>query len=135
MKRKLNGFTLVEMLAVIIIIGLVAAFVGPRVFGEGDNARARLAKTQLVDVASKLELFKLDIGRYPTASEGIKSLVSNPGGINNWNGPYLQEAQIKDPWGTEIVYTTPGKSGPFELKSLGADLKEGGEGRDRDITL
>lgn len=135
MKRRLKGFTLVEMLAVIIIIGLVAAFVGPRVFGEGDNARARLAKTQLIDIASKLELFKLDTGRYPNASEGIKALVTNPGSISNWNGPYLQEAQAKDPWGTDIVYTVPGKNGPFELKSLGADRKEGGEGRDSDITL
>ena len=135
MKKQNAGFTLVEMIAVIIIIGLVAAFVGPRIFGQGDEARSRLAKAQISDIAGKMELFKLDVGRYPNGGEGLRALIANPGGLNNWNGPYAQEPQIKDPWGNDFVYTVPGKSGPFEIKSLGADAKEGGEGANRDVTL
>lgn len=135
MKRSNSGFTLVEMIAVIIIIGLVAAFVGPRIFNQGDAARSKLARTAISDISSRMELFKLDVGRYPNSSEGLRALVANPGGINNWGGPYAQESQIKDPWGNDFQYTVPGKSGPFEIKSLGADGREGGEGANADVTL
>ncbi|MBL8515962.1 MAG: type II secretion system major pseudopilin GspG [Betaproteobacteria bacterium] len=135
MKRHASGFTLVEMIAVIIIIGLVAAFVGPRIFGQGDEARSRLAKAQISDIAGKMELFKLDVGRYPSSAEGLRALVANPGGVNNWNGPYAKEEQIKDPWGNDFKYSVPGKAGPFDITSLGADGKEGGEGPNRDVSL
>jgi len=137
LKKRLQrerGFTLMEMIAVIIVIGLVAAFVAPRIIGQSDVARARLAVTGISDLGGKLELFKLDAGRYPNTSEGLKALVTNPGSTTNWNGPYANEAQIKDPWGNPYTYTSPGQKGPYEIKSLGADGKEGGEGPDKDIT-
>jgi general secretion pathway protein G len=129
-----SGFTLMEMIAVIIVIGLVAAFVGPRLFGQSDAARARLAVAQISDLGGKLELYKLDVGRYPNTSEGLKALTANPGNVNNWNGPYANEQQIKDPWGNAFGYTSPGQKGPYEIKSLGADGRDGGEGADKDVT-
>jgi general secretion pathway protein G len=129
-----RGFTLIEMIAVIIIIGLIAAFVAPKVIGQGDNARAKLATAAIADLGGKLELFKLEVGRYPNTSEGLKALVSNPGSLSNWGGPYAKDSEIKDPWGNDFAYTSPGQKGPYEIKSLGADGKEGGEGPNRDVT-
>ena len=133
--RKSAGFTLIEIIVVIVILGGLAAFLIPKVVGQGDEAKSRLAKTVMQEISGKMELFKLDIGRYPNANEGIKALVANPGGLNNWNGPYLREEQSKDPWNNDFIFTVPGKNGPFEIKSLGADGKEGGEGPNRDVTL
>ena len=135
MQRRAAGFTLIEIIVVIVIIGGLAAFLIPKVVGQGDEAKSRLAKTMMQEISGKLELFKLDVGRYPNSGEGIKALVANPGGLSNWNGPYLREEQAKDPWNNEFIFTVPGKSGPFEIKSLGADGKEGGEGPNRDVTL
>lgn len=135
MQRRSAGFTLIEIIVVIVIIGGLAAYLIPKVVGQGDEAKSRLAKTMMQEISGKLELFKLDVGRYPNSAEGIKALVANPGGLSNWNGPYLREEQAKDPWNNEFIFTVPGKSGPFEIKSLGADGKEGGEGPNRDVTL
>lgn len=135
MKKREAGFTLIEIIVVIVIIGGLAAFLIPKVVGQGDEAKSRLAKTMMQEISGKLELFKLDVGRYPNSAEGIKALVANPGGLNNWNGPYLREEQAKDPWHNEFIFTVPGRSGPFDIKSLGADGKEGGEGPNRDVTL
>lgn len=135
MQRRAAGFTLIEIIVVIVIIGGLAAFLIPKVVGQGDEAKSRLAKTMMQEISGKLELFKLDVGRYPNSGEGIKALVANPGGLSNWNGPYLREEQAKDPWNNEFIFTVPGKSGPFDIKSLGADGKEGGEGPNRDVTL
>lgn len=135
MQQRAAGFTLIEIIVVIVIIGGLAAFLIPKVVGQGDEAKSRLAKTMMQEISGKLELFKLDVGRYPNSGEGIKALVSNPGGLSNWNGPYLREEQAKDPWNNEFIFTVPGKTGPFEIKSLGADGKEGGEGPNRDVTL
>jgi general secretion pathway protein G len=134
-RKSAAGFTLIEIIVVIVIIGSLAAFLIPRIYGQSDDAKARLAKTMMLEIAGKMELFKLDVGRYPNSGEGIKALVANPGGLNNWNGPYLREEQSKDPWNNEFIFTAPGKSGPFEIKSLGADGKEGGEGPNRDVSL
>ncbi len=130
-----SGFTLIEILVVITIIGAVMAFAANRIFGQGDEAKSRLAKAQLSEMGGKLDLFKLDVGRYPTTSEGLKALLQNPGGMTNWNGPYVnKEEQIKDPWSRDFVYTSPGQHGAYDLVSLGADGKVGGEGPNRDVS-
>ena len=130
-----RGFSLIEILVVITIIGAVMAFAASKIFGQGDEAKSRLAKAQIAELGGKLDLLKLDVGRYPTTSEGLKALMQNPGGMNNWTGPYVQrEEQIKDPWLREFMYTSPGKNGPYDLVSLGADGQVGGEGGNRDVS-
>jgi general secretion pathway protein G len=133
-KRASRGFTLMELLAVIVIIGVLAATIGSRFLGQTEKAKAGAARTEMGQMVQSLDLFKLEIGRYPTAQEGLDALLKNPGGLNNWNGPYLRKDNIKDPWNNDYKYTSPGPNNtPFELKSLGADGKEGGEGENADI--
>jgi len=129
-----RGFTLIEILVVITIIGLILGFAATRVFEQGDVAKARLVKSQFADLGGKLDLYKLDVGKYPTSSEGLKALVANPGNVNNWNGPYVKEEQLKDPWNNDFVYASPGQKGAYDIKSLGADGRDGGDGPNRDIT-
>jgi len=129
-----NGFTLIEILVVITIIGVILGFAATQIFGQSDEARARLIPSYMAVIGGKLDLYKLDVGKYPTSSEGLKALIQNPGSVSNWNGPYLQEKQLKDPWNNDFLYASPGQKGPYELKSLGADGKDGGEGPNRDVT-
>jgi general secretion pathway protein G len=133
-KRNQAGFTLLEIMAVIIIIGVLGAVILPNVIGQGEKAKVSAAKTDMAQISSELDLFKLEIGRYPTQQEGLEALLKNPGGIANWNGPYTKKKEMKDPWTNEYKYQTPGSNNsPFEIKSLGADGKEGGEGPNADI--
>ncbi len=129
-----KGFTLMELLAVIVIIGVLAATIGSRFLGQTEKAKAGAARTEMGQMVQSLDLFKLEIGRYPSSQEGLEALLKNPGGLSNWNGPYLRKDNIKDPWSNDYKYTVPGPNNtPFELKSLGADGKEGGEGENADI--
>ncbi|MBL8308881.1 MAG: type II secretion system major pseudopilin GspG [Burkholderiales bacterium] len=129
-----RGFTLMELLAVIIIIGVLAATVGGRFLGQTESAKAGVAKTEMGQIVQALDLFKLETGRYPAAQEGLEALIKNPGNVPNWNGPYFKKDNIKDPWGNDYKYTNPGPNNtPFEIKSLGADGKEGGDGPNADI--
>lgn len=133
-KHRNSGFTLLEIMAVIIIIGILGAVILPNVVGQGEKAKASAAKTDLAQVSTELDLFKLEIGRYPSSQEGLEALLKNPGGVNNWNGPYTKKKEMKDPWNNDYKYSSPGANGqPFEVKSLGADGKEGGEGPNADI--
>lgn len=127
------GFTLVEMLVVITIIGMIMALVGPRVLNYLSESKAKAAKIQIESFSSALDLYYLDLGRYPTSNEGLTGLTrsNNQAG---WNGPYLRGGLVpNDPWGHVYVYRSPGASAPYEIISLGSDGQEGGSGTAADI--
>jgi len=133
-RKRAAGFTLIELMVVLVILGLLAALVAPRVLNRLSQSKVKIAKTQIEMLSSALDQFKLDVGRYPTTEEGLKALIENPG-IPNWNGPYLKKKRIpKDPWGRDFIYKCPGEHGEYDLYSLGADGKPGGEGENVDIT-
>jgi general secretion pathway protein G len=126
-RRKQDGFTLIELLVVIIILGLLSALVAPKFFGKVDKAKLKTAKTQIELFGSALDEFRLDNNRYPTTAEGLESLRTKPGGLANWDGPYLPKQIPQDPWGRPYVYTSPGEHGPYDLLSYGPDGAAGGE--------
>jgi general secretion pathway protein G len=132
--RGESGFTLVEMLVVIAIIGLVMGLVGPRVLNYLGEAKVKSAKLQIESFGGALDLFYLDVGRYPSASEGLTALVERPANAPVWNGPYLKNASVPaDPWGHLYIYRVPGEKGPYQIVSLGSDGQEGGTGTAADI--
>src|ERR1700692_2273598 len=136
--RSLNhgerGFTLVEILVVITIIGLIMAIVGPRVLNYLSESKVKAARIQLESFSSTLDLFYLDTGRYPSTSEGLAALTQRPPGTNTWNGPYLKGSLVpNDPWGHPSVSRSPGEHGPYDIVSYGADGQEGGTGLAADI--
>jgi general secretion pathway protein G len=132
--RAHHGFTLLELVMVLVIIGVILAMVGPRVFTNLGRANSEVAKTKIEQIGGQLELFKLDTGRYPSTQEGLNSLLSAPSGLANWNGPYIRDQKmLKDAWSRDFVYRSPGEKDAYDLLSLGADGKEGGEGENRDI--
>jgi general secretion pathway protein G len=132
--RGERGFTLVEILVVITIIGLIMGLVGPRVLNYLTESKAKAAKIQIESFSSALDLFFLDNGRYPSSSEGLTALVQRPGSTMSWNGPYLKGAVVpNDPWGNAYVYRSPGQHGTYDIISHGADGQEGGTGAGADI--
>ena len=132
--RAHGGFTLLELVMVLVIIGVILAMVGPRVFNSLGRASSERAKVQIEQIGSALELYKLDVGRYPTTQEGLGALLAAPSGVANWNGPYIKDAKLlKDPWTRDYVYRSPAEKGGYDLLSLGADGKEGGDGENRDV--
>ena len=135
-RMRERGFSLIEIIIVITIIGLIVAWAGNRIFGQGDKAKAGIAKSRIAELSAQLDLYKLETGRYPTSAEGLKALLQAPAGVSNWNGPYVKNADaIKDTWNNEMIYRSPGSENrAFEIISLGGDGKEGGEGVDKDIT-
>ena len=131
-----SGFTLIELLVVLVILGLLAGLVGPKVVSYLGRGKADTAKLQIEQLAAAMDLYLLDVGRYPAADEGIGALLHNDAGAKNWRGPYLRKDEIPlDPWGNEFHYEPPGESGNFELYSLGADNAQGGDGDNADISL
>jgi general secretion pathway protein G len=134
-RRAERGYTLVEILVVITIIGLIVALVGPRVLNYLGESKVKTAKIQIQSFASALDLFYLDTGRYPLSSEGLSALVQRSGGLTAWNGPYLKGGSVpNDPWGKAYAYRSPGEHGPYDIISFGADGQEGGAGTAADIT-
>jgi general secretion pathway protein G len=130
-----RGFTLVEILVVITIIGLIMGLVGPRVLNYLGESKAKAAKIQIESFSSALDLFYLDTGRYPSSPEGLTALVQRPGNIAAWNGPYLKGGAVpKDPWGNTYVYRSPGQHGAIDIISYGADGQDGGTGTASDVT-
>ena len=129
-----KGFTLVELLVVMVIIGLLAALVGPKLFPKLGKGKQSAAKAQIELLSQGLDQFRLDVGRYPTTQEGLAALITNPGGVDNWDGPYLKKALPNDPWGKAYGYQCPGTHGEFDIYSYGRDGAPGGEGEDKDVT-
>ncbi|MDE2332250.1 MAG: type II secretion system major pseudopilin GspG [Bradyrhizobium sp.] len=131
-----HGFTLVEMLVVIAIIGLIMGLIGPRVLNYLSESRVKAAKIQMQSFASALDLFNLDAGRYPSTAEGLTALVRPTPGVAAWNGPYLKGGNVpNDPWNHPYIYRAPGEHGAFDIISLGSDGQEGGSGTAADISL
>ncbi len=133
-KRMNNrrGFTLIELLVVMVILGLLAALVGPRLFGHVGAANQKAAKTQIEMLGQALDAFRLDVGRYPSTTEGLNALVTNPG-VDGWNGPYLKKGLPNDPWKRPYMYQSPGEHGDYDIVSLGGDGAPGGDGENKDV--
>ncbi|HEY5072444.1 MAG TPA: type II secretion system major pseudopilin GspG [Caulobacteraceae bacterium] len=133
-RRDDGGFTLLEMLVVLAIMGLLAAIIAPQVLKYLGTSRTQTAKVQIQNVVAALELYRLDVGRYPTQEEGLTAVVSAPPAAAGWNGPYLQKsAALTDPWGQAYLYRNPGKHGEVDIYTLGSDKAEGGTGEAADV--
>lgn len=129
-----SGFTLMELLLVLVIVGLLAAVVGPTLYQRIQPAKETAARLQMENFAVALDGFLIDVGRYPNTQEGLAVLRAKPsGGADKWNGPYLKKDLSSDPWGNAYAYRAPGRSGGYEIISYGADGREGGEGENADI--
>lgn len=134
-RRPACGFTLIELLVVLVILGLLAAFAAPQVLNYLGRAKANAAKAQVQNIASILDLYRLDVGSYPDGRDGLEALLEPPINAPRWNGPYVKRRDtLIDPWGQMYIYQYPGNHGAYDLYSLGADQAEGGEGEDQDIT-
>jgi general secretion pathway protein G len=133
-RHRQAGFTLIEMMVVMVIIGLLMALVGPRFIRQEEKARVRTARTQIELLGTALDTFRLDVGRYPTSQEGLAALRQRPFGVDRWDGPYLKKEVPADPWARPYFYRSPGEGGrPYDLLSYGADASPGGDGDGRDI--
>jgi general secretion pathway protein G len=135
-RRGTAGFTLIEIMVVMTIIGLLMALVGPRFMRAVGRAETGAARAQIELLGTALDTFRLEVGRYPSSQEGLAALVQKPFGADRWDGPYLKKTEIpKDPWGRAYVYRSPGEGGrPYDIVSFGADGAPGGEGDNRDVT-
>lgn len=128
------GFTLLELLVVVVIIGLLAGYVGPRYFEQVGRSEIRVAKAQIDAFEKALEQYRLDVGRFPSTEEGLAVLNRAPGGETKWRGPYLKKDVPPDPWGSPYQYRAPGSKGDYEIVSFGRDRRTGGSGEDADIS-
>ena len=129
-----RGFTLVELLVVLVILGLLMGLVGPQVLNRLGGAKTDTAALQIKDLEQSLELYKLDVGRYPTTDQGLQALVQQPSGVVGWSGPYLKKSAVPlDPWNQEYQYKYPGEKGEVDIFSLGQDGSPGGDGEDADV--
>ncbi len=132
-RARQGGFTLIEILIVVFIIGLLAALVGPQLFKRVGGAKQKMARTQIEVLGTALDTYRLDVGQYPSSDQGLAALVTQPDGIETWDGPYLRKEVPADPWGSPYIYRSPGEHGEYDLLSLGADKAEGGEGENQDV--
>ncbi len=129
------GFTLLELLVVIVIIGLLASYVGPKYFSQIGKSEVTLARAQMGAFEKALDTYRVDVGRYPSTEEGLQALMEKPANANKWNGPYLKKDIPLDPWGNPYQYHAPGKKSDFELISLGKDGQPGGADENADISV
>ncbi|MBQ0757350.1 MAG: type II secretion system major pseudopilin GspG [Amphritea sp.] len=129
-----RGFTLLEILVVLVILGLLAGLVGPRVLKHLDSSKTKTAMLQIQELGAALDIYRLEVGRYPNTEQSLDALINAPEGLSSWNGPYLKKKVVRmDPWGHEYHYKFPGEFGEYDLFSLGADNNEGGQGENADI--
>jgi general secretion pathway protein G len=128
-----RGFTLLELLVVMVIIGLLAAYVGPKYFAQIGKSEVKTTKAQIVALEKALDQYRIDTGHYPSTEQGLNALFTNPGNEPKWDGPYLSKAVPADPWGNAYVYKSPGDHGDVDLTSYGRDGRPGGTGEDADI--
>jgi general secretion pathway protein G len=133
-RRRVGGFTLFELLVVMLIIGLLASYVGPRYFSQVGKSEVKAARAQMDAFEKSLEQYRLDTGHFPTTEQGLAALFARPNNEPKWQGPYLKKAPPPDPWGSAYLYKAPGDHGEFDLQSLGKDRRPGGSGEDADIT-
>jgi general secretion pathway protein G len=129
-----RGFTLLELLVVMVIIGLLAGYVGPKFFGQIGKSEVKATRAQIDALTKALDQYRLDVGRYPSTEQGLAVLVTRPADEPKWSGPYLSKALPKDPWGNDYQYRSPGEHGEYDLLSFGKDGRPGGEGEDADLT-
>jgi general secretion pathway protein G len=138
LKHSARGFTLIEIMVVMVILGLLVAIVGPNIMGRSDQARVTAAETQLKTLSQALDMYRLDNSHYPSTQQGLEALVNRPSGTpepNNWGPESYMNSIPEDPWGNDYQYISPGTEGPYDLYSFGADGQEGGEGNDADISV
>lgn len=128
-----RGFTLMELLVVLAILGLLMSLVGPAVLRQLGGAKSKTALIQIRDLEQTLEMYKLDVGRFPTTAQGLEALVTKPSGVSGWNGPYLKGAVPQDPWNQDYIYKYPGEHGELDIMTYGQDGSPGGDGEDSDI--
>jgi general secretion pathway protein G len=128
-----HGFTLLELLVVLVIIGLLVGYVGPRYFSQVGKSQTRVARAQIDALEKTLDQYRLDTGHYPSTDQGLAALNAKPSGENLWDGPYLKKSVPMDPWGKPYIYRQPGEHGEFDLSSYGKDGQQGGEGEAADI--
>lgn len=134
MRMMKSGFTLLELLIVVVIIGLLAGIVGPKLFKNINKSEMTTAKAQIDTFVKALDNFRIDTGRYPSSQEGLQALLTNPTDLQGWNGPYLKKSVPNDPWGMPYQYAEPGShNNEYDIFSFGKDKKEGGEGDNQDI--
>ena len=131
-RRNQRGFSLMELMIVMVILGLLASLVGPAMFKRLGTAKQKTAKTQIGMLMTALDAYRLDMGHYPTQQEGLEALVVDPG-EEKWDGPYLKKGVPLDPWDSEYIYQNPGEHGEVDIVALGADKQEGGEGENADV--
>ena len=133
-RRRTAGFTLIELLVVLVILGLLAGLVGPRVIKHLGESKTKTAMLQIDELSSALDLYRLEIGSYPTTEQGLQALVEKPAGVDQWNGPYLRKTTVRlDPWGEPYRYRSPGEHDAFDIYSYGADNAQGCDGEARDV--
>jgi general secretion pathway protein G len=131
--RRPRGFTLIELLVVMVIIGLLSGYVGPKLFAQIGKSEVKAARAQIGALGKALDQYRIDIGRYPSSSQGLAALVERPGSEARWSGPYLAKSVPPDPWGRVYVYRSPGQHGDYDLLSLGRDGQPGGDGDNADL--
>ncbi len=129
-----RGFTLMELLVVLAILGLLMGLVGPQVLNQLGGAKTKTAALQIADLEQTLEMYKLDVGRFPNTQQGLDALVNKPAGVVGWNGPYLKSDVPLDPWNGDYVYTYPGEHGDFDIVTYGQDGAPGGDGENADVS-
>ncbi len=133
-RRGQQGFTMIELLLVMVILGMLAALVGPNLIGQAGKARSKTARVQIANLATALDTYALDVGRYPSGAEGLEGLRDRPSGLTMWDGPYLPKKVPMDPWGNQYQYQEPSAGGLYTITSYGSDGRAGGEGDAADIT-